>query len=67
LPRPPTKDTRGTDLLQLLKVLPEESQWPVRLGDTEVHNAFFEHLLDAMFLHVHLASFQRVLILRVEA
>lgn len=65
--RPLTKDTGGTDLLQLLKVLPEEPQWPVRLGNTEVHNALFEHLLDAMFLHIHLASFQRVLVLRVEA
>lgn len=48
-------------------MLPEESQRPVRLGNTEVHDAFFEHLLDAMFLHVHLASFQGVLVLRVEA
>lgn len=61
--RTPTKNPGGTDLLQLLKVLSEESQWPVWLGNTEVHDAFFEHLLDTMFLHVHLASFQRVLVL----
>lgn len=67
LPREPTKSTGVTHLFQLLEVLPKEPQRPVRLGNTEVHDAFFEYLLDAMLLHIHLTSFQRVLVLRVEA
>lgn len=52
----------GTDLFQLLKVLPEELHGAVRLGDTEVNNAVFEHLLDAVFLDIQLTSLQAVLL-----
>lgn len=52
----------ATDLLQLVKVVPEEPEGAVGLGDAEVHNAVFEDLLDAVLLNIELASLQALVL-----
>lgn len=52
-----------TNLLQPLKVLPEEGHGPVRPGGAQLDNAVLEQLLDVVFLHVLLALPQAPLLL----